>query len=195
MPGEPCWAWKPISPTLTLGTWKVSPTLGASSSGPILPRTSSSGPPVLSEPSVLPTPPRCAIEKIQSGEFVELEEFLPENFSSGQEPIQLVTAGGNMAQLSLNLRTKHKRAIKNFSAWLEAWTTYMGIVVSARSDRAHEIICYQHIVCAVNHQFTTSAVLNYNRAFRQHTEKQGTALRRDQPRSIHLLRSPRPPCT
>ena len=66
------------------------------------------GPPVLSEPSVLPTPPRRAIEKIQRGEFVKLEELLPENFSSqGQEPIQLVTAGGDMAQLSLNLSAKH----------------------------------------------------------------------------------------
>eukprot|EP00117_Sycon_ciliatum_P003466 scpid30843/ scgid0373/ len=102
-----------------------------------------------------------------------------------------------MAQLSLNLSAKHTRAINDFSAWLEAWTIYMGIVVLARPDRAHELVCYQHILCTANQQFTTSAVLNYDRAFRQHTASM--ALRWDVINqtlwSIRLLRSPRLSCT
>ena len=73
----------------------------------------------------------------------------------------------------------------------------MGIVVLARPDRAHELVCYQHILCTANQQFTTSAVLNYDRVFRQHTASM--ALRWDVINqtlwSIHLLRPPRPSCT
>ena len=146
--------------------------------------------------SIVPTVPRKLLDKITRGEYIELEDLLPENVGAGSEPLELSTANGEGRRVSLNLCVTKKRSIVDFTAWLEAYTIYMACALKHVPFRALELVTYQHIICTANQQFATPAVLGYDRAFRAAvatTSARWDAI--DQSLwSLHLIRAPRPSC-
>ena len=70
----------------------------------------------------------------------------------------------------------------------------MGTIVAANSSRALELLGYQYLISTANQQFSTSAVLSYDRAFRLAASGL-LSTRWDSVNqtlwSIHLIRSPR----
>ena len=77
---------------------------------------------------------------------MEFEELLPEVI--GQQPEETVqvaiTAGRPLELVSQNKSSGlTKRRIKDLATWLEAWTTYVIVVVQASPERASELLAYQ----------------------------------------------------
>jgi len=152
-------------------------------------------PPPIAPTGTIPSLPRKLLDKILRGEFVEMEELLPENVAAARDPVELVT-NNDGRNIALNVCSSKKRSIQDFPAWLEAFVIYMGAIVQVAPHRAHELLSYQYIIMMANQQFATPAVLNYDRAFR--TALAGTSAPWSAINqtlwSLHLISSPRPSC-
>ena len=71
-------------------------------------------------------------------------------------------------QLAVTTQRPARRAVCDFSAWLEAWTVYLSIMTQYHPDRVSELVGYQHLILDAHQQFKTESVLNYDSAFRSY---------------------------
>ena len=103
----------------------------------------------------------------------------------------------NSVQLAVTTQRPARRAVCDFSAWLEAWTVYLSIMTQHHPDRVSELIGYQHLILDAHQQFKTESVLNYDSAFRSYMAENPHA-RWDQVNttlwSTKMLQGVRPSC-
>ena len=122
-----------------------------------------------SDVSLPPVPPRIK-EKIISGEFVDLATLLPSAMFSGSTgaetskslTVQLTPLGND---LSVRPQPSSKK-ISSFASWMEAWNTYLAILINHSPVRAPQLVAYQRIITSASTQYPLAAWLNYDVQFR-----------------------------
>ena len=121
--------------------------------------------------STAPVPARTA-ESIIRGEFIDLSDLLPEGLglSPSAAPLQLQLGDrGAVVQMlpdSATSSNRVKRHVHDFAAWMEAWTAYLFVVLSAAPSRAPALVAYQAIITDTNRKFHPDGWLAYDCLFR-----------------------------
>ena len=109
-------------------------------------------------------------DKIISGEFVDLATLLLNAMFSGTTGTETsksltaqLTPVGN--DLSVCPQPSAKK-INSFTTWMEAWNTYLVILINHFPVRAPELVAYQRIITSASIQYPLVAWLNYDIQFR-----------------------------
>ena len=109
-------------------------------------------------------------DKILRGEYIDFALLLPDTLYQSQTPeIQLRlddSSSGPMGSPVTMVRKK-KPVIDTFPKWLDAFMTYMLILVNAYPRRALELIKYQQIISRAVAKFKGLAWLSYDQQFRR----------------------------
>ena len=117
--------------------------------------------------------PRRTQERILAGEYVVFDSLLPEVLrSSPTSPsmgFSIQSADGTPfrlvdAQEPVSRATK--RRVCDLSTWLEAWTTYLNVVLQAAPHRLTELLGYQAIIVEANRRYFADGWMDYDRQFR-----------------------------
>ena len=110
-------------------------------------------------------------DKILRGEYVDFTLLLPDSIAHPQSPeVQLRvedSAPGSLVAPVTMVR-KRKPVIDSFHKWLDAYTTYMLVIVAAYPRRALELIKYQQIISRAESKFKGLAWLAYDEQFRRY---------------------------
>ena len=119
------------------------------------------------------TVPARAVDRIIRGEYIDLSDLLPEalGLSPSAAPLQLQLGDrGAVVQVlpdSATSSSRVKRHVHDFATWMEAWTAYLFVVLSAApSSWAPELVAYQAIITDANRMFHPDGWLAYDRQFR-----------------------------
>ena len=107
-------------------------------------------------------------DKILRGEYIDLALLLPDNLYQSQTPeLQLRLDDSALGSLSspVTMVWKRKPVIDTFQKWLDAFTTYMLVLVTAYPRRALELIKYQQIISRAVTKFKGMAWLSYDQQF------------------------------
>ena len=121
----------------------------------------------------LPTasvPSRTA-DRILRGEYIDVNDLLPEALGLAQHPagqlrLQIGDHGAVLLADQGTSSTRVKRHVHDFSTWMEAWTTYLYVLVSSAPERAPELLAYQAIITDANQKFRSDGWLAYDSQFR-----------------------------
>ena len=108
-------------------------------------------------------------DKILRGEYVDFTLLLPDSIAHPQSPevrlrVEDLSPGSQTAPITMV--RKQKPVIDNFHKWLDAYTSYMLVIVSAYPRRALELLKYQQIISKAVSQFKGLAWLTYDEQFR-----------------------------
>ena len=124
----------------------------------------------LSPPVSLPAVPSRLREKIISGEFIDFTSLLSKAMFSGtqaSEPPRLITVQLNPEKDDFSVRpAPPPRKISSFSTWMEAWNTYLAILIDHAPARAPQLVAYQRIITSASNHYPLAAWLNYDIRFR-----------------------------
>ena len=114
------------------------------------------------------TVPARVTDRILRGEFINFDDLLPEALGAAPSPIQLqVSTSGQPVQLIHDPHPKAiQRRVHDLSTWLEAWTAFVNVILSAAPRRSNELLGYQAIIIDANKKFFPDAWLAYDRQFR-----------------------------
>ena len=118
------------------------------------------------------TVPARTVDRISRGEYIDLSDLLPEalGLSPSAAPLQLQLGDrGAVVQVlpdSATSSSRAKRHVHDFATWMEAWTAYLFVVLSAAPSRAPELVAYQAIITDANRKFHPDGWLAYDRQFR-----------------------------
>ena len=124
--------------------------------------------PSTSQSAALPSVPTKLGQRILGGEYVNLDELLPENLSKQpKEQICWQASADTHAPLTISLPdTTARRKIVDMSSWVQAFTNYAATVLRWAPERAAELMGYQALISQSFQNFQNSAVLAYDREFR-----------------------------
>ena len=125
--------------------------------------------PSTSQSAALPSVPTKLCQRILRGEFVNLDELLPENLS--KQPKEQIcwqaSSADTHAPLTISLPdTTARRKVVDMSSWVQAFTNYAATVLRWAPERAAELMGYQALISQAFQNFQNSAVLAYDREFR-----------------------------
>ena len=129
------------------------------------PTSSSSG------TSGMPIVPLRLRDSITRGEYIDLDELLPECIGSDSDYVLHLSVGaGQSVQLVQKADHKRepvaKRHIHDIATWVEAFTTYTRILVDAAPVKAGDLLAYQATIIEANSTYMTNGWLTYDRRFR-----------------------------
>ena len=135
--------------------------------------TPSSRPQNVATPLGLNRPMDKSLEdKILRGEYIDFCLLLPDTIYRSQSPaLQLrydESSPGSQGS-PLTLVKRKKPVIDTFQKWLDAFTTYMLVIVAAYPTRSLELITYQQIISRAVSKFKGLAWLSYDEQFRRRT--------------------------
>lgn len=102
-----------------------------------------------------PIPCKLAL-KIQSLQFVEMRELLPDN----------LTIAENVTSHPLEQRPK-QREVASILSWVSAFATYIAVVAEVHPSRAKDMLAYLRIIVKEAGRSNNKGWLNYDRIFRQ----------------------------
>ena len=106
-------------------------------------------------------------QKIEKGEFVELERLLPKNTlesDSNEDRMELVNRDGQMYFVpAINKDNK----IRNVRKWEQAFRVYAAIYSAANPHRSHEIWQYVYVINSAASCYIWEEVAQYDFMFRQ----------------------------
>ena len=121
---------------------------------------------VLPISSPLAVPARLS-DRILRGEFIELDDLLPDELGNpARNSFELVPTSEGLSLRESTAR-RQKRHVDDLTSWLEAWTVYCSVVLSAAPHRCQELLAYQAIIATASRQFYPEAWLSYDRQFRR----------------------------
>ena len=120
---------------------------------------------VLPISSPLTVPARLS-DRILRGEFIEFDDLLPDELGNPvRNSFELVPTSEGLSLRESTAR-RHKRHVDDLTSWLEAWTAYCSVVLSAAPHRCQELLAYQAIIATASRQFYPEAWLSHDRQFR-----------------------------
>ena len=123
----------------------------------------------LSPPVSLPAVPSRLREKIISGEFIDFTSLLSKAMFSGaqaSEPPRLITVQLNPEKDDFSVRpTPPPQKISSFTTWMEAWNTYLAILIDHAPARTPQLVAYQKIITSASNHYPLAAWLNYDIRF------------------------------
>jgi len=102
----------------------------------------------------IPPVPSCTLDKIQKGEYIDFSTLTTKAMFGTPVPHTSCTLEVNPSGDSFAIQptSSHKR-ITSFPAWLEAWNTFLAIVVDHNPAKASELIAYQVIITSASRQY------------------------------------------
>ena len=108
-------------------------------------------------------------DKILRGEYIDFTLLLPDSLTQPQVPdIQLHFDDSVPGSSSpLTMVRKRKPTIDTFHKWLDAYTTYMLVIVASYPRRSLELLKYQQIISRAATSFKGLAFLTYDEQFRR----------------------------
>ena len=110
-------------------------------------------------------------DKILRGEYIDFTLLLPDSIAHPQSPVVQLrvedSAPGSLVSPVTMVR-KRKPVIDTFHKWLDAYTTYMFVIVAAYPRRALELLKYQQIISRAESKFKGLAWLAYDEQFRHY---------------------------
>ena len=126
--------------------------------------------------SIMPPPTRqCSFpfipkelqNQVVRGEYVHLEDFIPDPFTGLRSSGLLLQHddSGMSGSGSLKL-VKPRRQLSNFHQWLTAWSQYERILVNFNGSLYNDLAAYREVIHAAAHKFQWSAVYMYDQCFR-----------------------------
>ena len=112
---------------------------------------------------------KSAEDKILRGEYIDFALLLPDSLSQPQVPeLQLRFDDSGPAPSSrMTMVRKRKPVIDNFHKWLDAYTTYMLVLVTAYPRRSLELLKYQQTISCAATKFKGLSWLTYDEQFRR----------------------------
>ena len=134
----------------------------------------SSGPPHRRPGAATPLGFQRALEKstedkILRGEYIDFALLLPDSLSRPQAPeLQLrFDDSGSGPSSRMTMVRKRKPVIDTFHKWLDAYTTYMLVLVTAYPRRSLELLKYQQTISCAATKFKGLSWLTYDEQFRR----------------------------
>ena len=108
-------------------------------------------------------------DKILRGEYLDLALLLPDSLSRPQAPeLQLrFDDSGSGPSSRMTMVRKRKPVIDTFHKWLDAYTTYMLVLVTAYPRRSLELLKYQQTISCAAAKFKGLSWLTYDEQFRR----------------------------
>ena len=104
----------------------------------------------------LPPVPQKLVQKIQSGEYVNISELLPEQL--GLSDIKLS---------SEKQQGPKKKAISNILEWVQYFAIYVSVIAIKEPQRTPDLLCYMNFIIEAHREYSGDAWQGYNRRFRQ----------------------------
>ena len=108
-------------------------------------------------------------DKILRGEYIDFSLLLPDSLSRPQAPeLQLrFDDSGSGPSSRMTMVRKRKPVIDTFHKWLDAYTTYMLVLVTAYPRRSLELLKYQQTISCAATKFKGLSWLTYDEQFRR----------------------------
>ena len=113
---------------------------------------------------------RSLEEKILRGEYVDFALLLPDSLTHPQAPtlqFRLEDSSPGSAGTPITMVRKKKPVIDSFHKWVDAFTTFMLVVVNAYPGRAAELIKYLQIISRAEAKFRGLTWRYYDEQFRR----------------------------
>ena len=117
-------------------------------------------PPFVVGPGIPPVAPKI-VAAIVSGEFIELASLLEDRIEPEPPSFTLIAD-----QLVIR-PTKRRKAITDILSWMQAFAVYTLVVTAYYPARVADLLKYQLLIMRTAQQFSGSAWLSYDRAFRR----------------------------
>ena len=111
----------------------------------------------------LPPVPQKLVAKIQSGEFVDMAELLPDRMGLSAARNDLATDEKEGKQGSKSKR----RQVTNILEWVQCFSIYMAVVSEKHPDRIKDLLGYQALIVEARMEYDSETWLGYDRRFRQ----------------------------
>ena len=115
----------------------------------------------------LPPVPKKLANKIESGEYLNMAELLPNHLGSYRN-LTLKDKGG----VSLTLEDKggvpksKRRAVTNISEWIQCFSIYIAIIAQKHPERVPDLLGYQYLTIDASIQYEGDSWIEYDRRFR-----------------------------
>ena len=108
----------------------------------------------------LPPIPARLVEKIQSGQFVELAELLPDHIGSLSDNLALDNESKTSSKQS-------KRQVSTILEWVRCFSLYMAVIALKYPARLPDLLGYQVLIVETTMEHEGDGWLGYDRRFRQ----------------------------
>ena len=122
--------------------------------------TAANFPPFVVGPGIPPVAPKI-VAAIVSGELIELASLLEDHIEPEPPCFTLV------ADKLVIRPTKRRKAITDILSWMQAFAVYTLVVTAYYPPRVADLLKYQLLIMRTAQQFSGSAWLSYDRAFRR----------------------------
>ena len=121
--------------------------------------------------NTMPAVPHSVLEKIRRGEFIHLDQLLPNNVPSEVSTsysLSLDSNDNNSApRISIsNSLQNTKNKIFDLFTWLLAWTLFCQVFLIFNADFAQQLIKYQLFIAQLASSYNFQAWYSYDQAFR-----------------------------
>ena len=128
--------------------------------------------PTISPTYGLPSVPARLRDRITRGEFVDLNELLPECIGVDEEDVtRLSIDSGRSVQLiykpSSQAPRTTRRRIHDIGTWLEAFTLYSRVLLDTSPEKTQALLAYQATILEANNNYQTDAWIAYDIRFRR----------------------------
>ena len=104
----------------------------------------------------LPPVPKKLVERIQSGDFIDMAELLPD---------RLGTQGNTPSKDEKSKRPK--RQVASITEWVQCFCIYMAVLTSKSPERIQDLLGYMAIIVEACREYEGDTWLGYDRRFRQ----------------------------
>ena len=105
---------------------------------------------------------RSTAQKALQGEYVDLQDFLPIQYTStAQHSYESVIEGGNFV-----FRPRRKQRIDRFESWLSAWNNYESLLISSMPQHYKAMSAYRVHIQESSQLFLWEKVYEYDCRFR-----------------------------
>ena len=105
----------------------------------------------------LPPVPKKLASKIESGEFVDMSELLPDRLGCSRTLTPEDKSGGTKSK---------KRAVANILEWIKCFSVYIAIIAQKNPDRVPDLLGYQSLIIDASIQYDGDGWVGYDRWFR-----------------------------
>ena len=105
----------------------------------------------------LPPVPLKIINKIEAGDFIDMDELLPERLGCPM-------ARGQEDQFSAS--KPKRRSVSSILEWIQCFSVYMAVISCKRPDRIQDLLGYQSLILEAHLEYAGDSWLGYDRRFR-----------------------------
>ena len=101
--------------------------------------------------------PKKLANKIESGEFVDMAELLPDRLGCTRS-LALEDKGG--------VPKSKRRAVTNILEWIQCFSVYIAIIALKYPERVPDLLGYQSLIIDASIQYEGDSWVGYDRRFR-----------------------------